>query len=93
MASDEREVIGGADGFGAAIVDRFSKEGCKVIILDINKVKAEAKTKSDPNLHFVFGSVSHRETWEQALSLAQTLYGRIDVVINNAGGWYFVLLR
>lgn len=48
-------------------------------------MKAEAKAKADPNLHFMFGDVTLRETWEQALSLAQTLYRRIDVVINNAG--------
>lgn len=76
---------GGADGFGAAIVDRFSKEGCKVIFLDVNRVKGEAKAKSDQNLHFIFGDVALRETWEQALSVAQTEYGRIDVVVNNAG--------
>ncbi|KAH8817069.1 hypothetical protein F5884DRAFT_896764 [Xylogone sp. PMI_703] len=81
-------VTGGADGFGAAIADRFSKEGCRTIIIDIDKIKAEAKAKADPNIHFMFGDVTLRETWEEALSIAQTQYGRIDVVVNNAGITY-----
>jgi NAD(P)-dependent dehydrogenase (short-subunit alcohol dehydrogenase family) len=77
--------LGGADGFGAAIVDRFSQEGCKVIILDLKKVKGEGKERADPNIHFLCGDVTSRETWEEALALAQGLYGTVDVVINNAG--------
>jgi 3-oxoacyl-[acyl-carrier protein] reductase len=78
---------GGADGFGAAIVGRFSKEGCKVIFLDINRVKGDAMAKADGNLHFIFGDVTIRETWVQALEFALKKFGRIDVVINNAGEW------
>ena len=34
-------VTGGADGFGAAIADRFSQEGFQVVILDLNEEKGE----------------------------------------------------
>ncbi|OQE41763.1 hypothetical protein PENCOP_c004G08170 [Penicillium coprophilum] len=78
-------VTGGADGFGAAIADRFSREGCKVIILDLNQVKGESKQRADPNITFLSGDVTRPETWKKALDLAQTNYGRIDVVVNNAG--------
>ncbi|RFU26075.1 hypothetical protein B7463_g10263, partial [Scytalidium lignicola] len=81
-------ITGGADGFGAAIADRFSKEGYKVIIIDINRAKGEEKAKTDPNIYFMSGDVTQRETWEKALSVAQTEYGRIDVVVNNAGITY-----
>ncbi|KAJ5824764.1 Short-chain dehydrogenase/reductase SDR [Penicillium robsamsonii] len=78
-------VTGGADGFGAAIADRFSREGCKVIILDLNQEKGESKQRADSNITFLPGDVTRPETWEKALDLAQTTYGRIDVVVNNAG--------
>ncbi|OBT78910.1 hypothetical protein VF21_02756 [Pseudogymnoascus sp. 05NY08] len=87
MALETRVVIvtGGANGFGAAIVDRFSKEGCKVIFIDINKIDGEARAAADPNLRFLFGDITLRDTWEAALALAQKENGRINVVINNAG--------
>lgn len=77
--------LGGADGFGAAIVDRFSKEGWKVIILDLNRSGGEAKARDDPNLQYVFGDVSKQETWENVLDIIRKDYGRVDVIVNNAG--------
>ncbi|KIX04598.1 uncharacterized protein Z518_05468 [Rhinocladiella mackenziei CBS 650.93] len=80
--------IGGADGFGAAIVDRFSKEGCRVIFIDLNKDKGDLKAKADGNLHFLYGDVTRRETWEEALSCGKDMFERVDVVVNNAGITY-----
>lgn len=85
MASRVVIVTGGADGFGAAIADRFSSEGCTVILLDLNREKGEAKANRDTNLQFQYGDVTRRETWETALAVARERYGRVDVVINNAG--------
>jgi NAD(P)-dependent dehydrogenase (short-subunit alcohol dehydrogenase family) len=78
-------VTGGADGFGATITDRFHDEGYQVIIIDINKAKGEQKASGGPNLHFLFGDVTQQETWDQALALSRDKFGRLDVVVNNAG--------
>ncbi|KAF9890139.1 hypothetical protein FE257_006300 [Aspergillus nanangensis] len=78
-------VTGGADGFGAAICDRFSQEGWKVLILDLNQQKGEEKTRQDGNLRYMFGDVASRATWEQALQSVQAEFGRVDLVVNNAG--------
>lgn len=77
--------IGGADGFGAAIVDRFSQEGWKVILIDLNKSGGEAKAQGDPNLQYVFGDVSKQETWEAVLEIIRNDYQRVDLIVNNAG--------
>lgn len=66
-------------------MDRFSREGCKVIILDLDQVKGESKQRADSNIHFLRGDVTLPDLWQKALVLAQTTYGRIDVVVNNAG--------
>ncbi|KAJ5814495.1 hypothetical protein N7474_006272 [Penicillium riverlandense] len=75
---------GGADGFGSGIVDRFSKEGWNVILMDLSKDKGEAKAKAKPKLQFLLWDVTNRETWKEALDWAQNDYGRVDVVVNNA---------
>lgn len=78
-------VTGGADGFGATITDRFHQESYQVIIIDINKEKGEQKASGSPNIHFLFGDVTQQDTWEQALALARDRFGRLDIVVNNAG--------
>lgn len=77
--------IGGADGFGFAVVDRFSSEACHVILVDLNKEKGERKAQSDAKLYFVEGGVTLSETWDKALSYARDTFGRLDLVVNNAG--------
>lgn len=76
---------GGADGFGAAIVDRFSRQGWKVVFIDLNQAKGQQKAEADPNLHFLPGDVTSRETWEKVLTFAKSTFGTLDVVVNNAG--------
>lgn len=77
--------IGGADGFGSAIVDRFCSEACRVIILDLSKEKGENKARSNPNLYFLEADVTLAETWDRALLYVKSMFGRLDVVVNNAG--------
>lgn len=72
-------VTGGLRGFGAAIVQRFVREGCKVIVLDL-----DVGEETD-SVHYQKADVTKRESWEEALLFAQTNYGRLDVVVNNAG--------
>lgn len=88
MSSRVVIVTGGADGFGAAIADRFSKEKFQVILLDLNREKGECKSLQDPQLYYVYGDVTTRETWEHVLEVAIARYGRIDVVVNNAGAFH-----
>lgn len=79
-------VTGGAAGIGKATALRFAEEGAKVVICDVNE---EAGKKLLPELgpaaRFDKVNVADRkevQTWIEAV-IAQ--YGRIDVLINNAG--------
>ncbi len=62
----------------------------KVIFVDINGPKGEAKAGDSPRLIFVEGDVTKRETWEDVLTLAVSRFDRFDVVINNAGKQYCI---
>ena len=79
-------VTGAASGFGAGIARRFAAEGAQVALLDINgdgarEIAAEAG-------HGAIGltcDVTKGADVDQALQATLKAFGRIDVVINNAG--------
>ena len=64
-------VTGGAAGIGRATAIAFEAEGARVVVWDLT---------SDPQI-----DVTNREQVESATNDAATKYGRIDILINNAG--------
>ncbi len=84
LAGKTAIVTGGASGFGAGIVRKFRAEGAEVMIADLNGAAAH-------NMAQVTGSLAHETDvakGESVAALAQSAlsaWGRIDVVVNNAG--------
>ena len=82
-------ITGGASGIGKAVSLKFAKEGATVIIWDINKEKceetlAELKSKGYKCDAFVLDTTDKDET-ERIAKIVASTYGRIDILINNAG--------
>lgn len=78
-------VTGGSGGFGLGIVQKFVKEGAKVVILDVNAEGGKKAESENPGTKFVKGDVSARKDWETALDTALKEFGKLDIVVNNAG--------
>lgn len=77
-------ITGGASGMGAAMARMFAKEGAKVIAADIN----EENLAQISELEHVEGmklDVSSDENWSEITKAVFDRYGRIDILINNAG--------
>ena len=73
-------VTGGTKGIGKAIADRLSSEGCKVV------VTARTEPKENPNAHyFIAADLTHPESAEAIAKEISTTFGRIDIIVNNAG--------
>jgi NAD(P)-dependent dehydrogenase (short-subunit alcohol dehydrogenase family) len=78
---------------GEAIAHAFVREGANVLIGDFvvdsgKRVESEIASKSYPGGGsgiFVEHNVTQRESWEDALELAKTRFGKLDIVVNNAG--------
>ena len=83
-------VTGGAQGQGAAIVRGFVAEGAKVVIADIAAGEGELLAKEvGEDAVFVRHDVTSESDWESTVATALDRFGRVDVLINNAGILHF----
>ena len=80
-------VTGGGGGFGKGIAEKFIAEGAKVIIADFAEEVGQ-KTASELKCEFAKCNVTSREDWQNVLKLADEKFGKLDIVINNAGTTY-----
>ncbi|KAI9870994.1 MAG: Dehydrogenase reductase SDR member 4, partial [Pleopsidium flavum] len=80
-------VTGGGSGFGAGIVKKFTSEGAKVLVLDINEIDAQKVASASPKSSAIplRGDVSSESDWKTALNTVTSEFGGLDVVVNNAG--------
>jgi len=82
-------VTGAGSGFGAGIAQRFAQEGAKVIVNDINAQGGERVageiTSAGGTAQFVRADVTQGGDWAAMIGTAQSAFGGLDVVVNNAG--------
>lgn len=82
-------VTGGANGIGKSIVHAFAKASANVIIADsdVNNGKAmeEELLASGKNICFVETDVKKEEDIRRLVEFSIQKYGRVDILINNAG--------
>ena len=78
-------VTGGGSGFGAAIVALFAAEGARVLVADINGAAAEEVAARTPGAVAVACDVTRDEDTRRMIETATGAFGRLDVLINNAG--------
>ena len=82
-------ITGGASGIGRVSALRFAAEGAKVVIWDIDKVRADAtRGEIEGAGGQTIVAIVNTTQPEQVAAAAKAVYdqfGRIDVLINNAG--------
>ncbi|MBJ22312.1 MAG: glucose 1-dehydrogenase [bacterium] len=83
-------ITGAARGIGAATARRFVAEGARVAIADrrVDEGKALAaqlNTERADSAVFAELDVSNEEAWKTATDQTTAAFGRIDVLVNNAG--------
>ena len=83
-------VTGGAGGIGSAIVQRLTREGAKIAIADIDGQAAQERaaaviaTKGDALA--IVADVTNKQSVEQMVNATKDRWGRIDILVNVAGG-------
>jgi len=82
-------ISGGARGMGAAEARMFAREGAKVVIGDVleaegRQVEAQIN-EAGGECVFVLLDVTQESQWQHAVETAVARFGRLDVLVNNAG--------
>lgn len=77
-------VTGGASGMGAATVRRLVAEGVSVVSTDVDVEQGEAVAGA-AGAEFVAHDVSDPEQWQPVVDRALNSFGRLDIMVNNAG--------
>ena len=79
-------VTGGASGIGRAIVQALVGEGARVLIADINADAGHALADElGSAASFIRHDASSEADWNAVAELIREHYGRLDVLVNNAG--------
>jgi 3-oxoacyl-[acyl-carrier protein] reductase len=79
-------ITGAASGFGEGMAKRFAEEGAKVVVADLNakgaeRVAGEIGEAAIP----VTTDVSSRSEIDEMVYAAKSAFGRVDIMVNNAG--------
>ncbi|OCS85000.1 3-oxoacyl-ACP reductase FabG [Caryophanon tenue] len=82
-------ITGGAKGIGEAAVRRFSDEGAKVVIADMDDAAGEALvsslTDAGKDAIYVQTNVASSESVANLVEKTVEAFGTVDILVNNAG--------
>ena len=82
-------VTGAGSGFGEGIAKRFAGEGAGIVVNDINagggQRVAQEISSAGGKAVFVKADVTRASDWASLVESAQSAFGKLDVVVNNAG--------
>ena len=79
-------VTGGAKGIGAATVKAFSAEACRVVLVDRDSETGASLEKSlGSRVSYIEADLTNLEACQKAIEQTVSLFGGLDVLVNNAG--------
>ena len=82
-------VTGGASGIGAACAATLAREGAKVVVTDLDDTRGQAVVddigKAGGAAAYLHQDVSLEESWPDVIESTKRRFGRLDVMVANAG--------
>ncbi|MHB8690502.1 MAG: glucose 1-dehydrogenase [Solirubrobacteraceae bacterium] len=79
-------VTGAARGMGAATARLFVAEGAKVMVADVVDDEGEALARElGADAAYIHLDVTSEEEWQTAVSVTESAFGPVTILVNNAG--------
>lgn len=85
-------IVGAARGIGKGIALRFAEEGARLVLADSEQT-AGAATAAELGVPFIATDISRMADAEAAVALAVKEYGRLDIIVQNAGIYPWQLIE
>ena len=81
-------VTGAARGLGLVLAQQFAAQGASLILADLDEAGLRAVAASFPSerVAIIAGDLSEQAVADAVAAIAIDAFGRIDVLVNNAGG-------
>lgn len=77
-------ITGAASGLGKGIAERYSEEGAKLVLTDVNEADLAA-VASGLQATARVQDVADEAAWERVMADVLEEHGRLDILVNNAG--------
>ena len=82
-------VTGGASGIGEACSQTLAGEGASVLVTDVDDALGnsvvERIVRAGGRAHYLNHDVRNEGAWPNVISQAEKLFGRLDIMVANAG--------
>jgi 3(or 17)beta-hydroxysteroid dehydrogenase len=78
-------ITGGASGLGAEDARVLAREGAKVVITDVQDELGEKVAAEIPGAIYLNHDVRSEGRWEEVVAETLKAFGKLDVLVNNAG--------
>lgn len=78
-------ITGGASGLGAEDARVLAREGAKVVITDVQDDLGARLAAEIPGCRYLNHDVRDEPRWHEVVAETLSVFGRLDVLINNAG--------
>jgi 2,3-dihydroxy-2,3-dihydrophenylpropionate dehydrogenase len=90
LDGDVAFITGGGSGIGKAVAERYLAEGASVVIFGRDKDKLQAVVEStgqEERILGVAGDVRDPESLHDAIAQTVARFGKLDILVPNAGIW------
>ncbi len=78
-------VTGAGTGIGRAVAQRFAKKGADVCIIGRTEESLKETASADKKINYLVADLEKEEELNKIISYLEKQYGRLDVLVNNAG--------